>query len=343
MSVDGRTGAANPHAGHSEADDRPLISIIIPVYNEEKNVEPTYAELKRVTQLLTDYRFEFVFTDNHSTDRTFERLSQIAARDSSVRVARFARNFGFQKSVLTGYRLARGAAAIQIDADMQDPPTMFGPFLEKWRAGHDVVVGVRRKRKESAILFQGRRLYYRMMRRLDGDHLIADAGDFRLVDRSVLERLRRINDPHIYLRGLISSLARNQVGISVDRSERRYDESKFRIRGLARLAMDGVLSHSSLPLRVSFYVGLAVALGAVLLSAYYIFLRAAHGDSVPEGFTSTQLLILFGIGLNSIFLGILGVYVGRIYDQVRRRPPAVISDLVNFEDDLDGIENKLQW
>ena len=343
MSVEGSTGTQDRAVASSEAIERPLISIIIPVYNEERNVEPTYDKLKQVTLLLTGYRFEFVFTDNHSTDSTFERLSRIAARDSSVRVARFARNFGFQKSVLTGYRLARGAAAIQIDADMQDPPEMFGPFLEEWRAGHDVVVGVRRKRKESAVLFQGRRLYYRMMRWLDGEHLIADAGDFRLVDRSVLERLRRINDPHIYLRGLISSLARNQIGIPVDRAERLYDQSKFRIRGLARLALDGVLSHSSLPLRVSFYVGLAVALGTVALSAFYIIMRAVNAESVPQGFTSTQIIILFGIGLNSIFLGILGVYVGRIYDQVRRRPPTVISDLVNFDDDVDSIENRIQW
>lgn len=135
--------------GRPESSSRPLISIIVPVFNEEDNVDRTYAELKRVTGELMDYQFEFLFTDNHSTDTTFKKLSSIAALDPAVRVARFARNFGFQQSVLTGYRLARGAAAIQIDADLQDPPSMFAAFLQKWSEGFDVVVGVRRSRKRA--------------------------------------------------------------------------------------------------------------------------------------------------------------------------------------------------
>ena len=320
---------------------KPLISIIVPVYNEDGNVETTHAELKRVASGLTDYRFEYLFTDNHSIDRTFEKLQQIAAKDSDVRVVRFARNFGFQNSVLTGYRLAAGAAAIQIDADLQDPPTMFGPFLEKWREGYDVVVGVRRHRRESRLLRQARSSYYRLMRRLAGSHLIPDAGDFRLIDRSVIERLRQIHEPHMYLRGLISSLARRQASLPFDRAERLHNESKFRLGNLLRLALDGVLSHSSAPLRVSFYVGLLIALAAVLLAGFYLFLRLVWPDVAPPGFATTQILILFGIGLNSIFLGIIGIYVGRIYDQVRKRPPTIISDLVNFDQDIARVERDL--
>jgi dolichol-phosphate mannosyltransferase len=326
---------------HTQVAAKPLISIIIPVLNEEDNIDRTYLELKLVTSELDDYRFEFIFTDNHSTDQTFSKLSEIASRDPDVRVARFARNFGFQKSVLTGYRLARGAAAIQIDADLQDPPSMFGPFLQKWREGYDVVVGVRRNRKESLFLRRCRRAYYRFLRRLDGPHLILDAGDFRLIDRSVIERLRSIYESHIYLRGLISSLARRQVGIPFDRSERLYNESKFRFRSLLRLALDGILAHSSLPLRISFYVGLIIAFAAMCLATFYLALRIFSAESIPEGFTTTQLLVLFGIGLNSVFLGILGVYVGRIYDQVRKRPPTIISDLVNFDRELETIEREL--
>lgn len=322
---------------------KPLISIIVPVYNEERNVDRTYGELRRVTDSLDAYRFEFIFTDNHSTDNTFAKLCAIAGTDPNVRVARFARNFGFQKSVMTGYRLAQGAAAIQIDADLQDPPALFGEFLKKWEEGHDVVVGVRRGRREGLVLSQARRSFYRMMARLDGDHLIADAGDFRLVDRSVIERLRRIHDPHVYLRGLISSLARKQTGIPFDRAERMFEQSKFRLRGLTRLAFDGVLSHSSLPLRISFYIGLLVAVAAVLLAVFYALIWWISPQSVPQGFTTTQILILFGIGLNSIFLGIVGVYVGRIYDQVRRRPSTVIADIVNFDGDIEAVEERLQW
>ena len=321
--------------------DRPLISIIVPVFNEEDNVDRTYAELKRVTGDLGKYRFEFVITDNRSTDRTFDRLLAIAAQDPEVRLVRFARNFGFQNSVLTGYRLARGAAAIQIDADLQDPPSLFGPFLEKWEEGYDVVVGVRKHRQEGFVLRQGRRLFYRTLRRLDGPHLIPDAGDFRLIDRSVIERLRRINEPHLYLRGLISSLARRQVGIQFDRAERLHNQSKFRLGSLMRLALEGIFAHSSLPLLLSFYVGLAIAIAAVVLAVFYGMLRLIAPQNSPPGFATTQILILFGIGLNSIFLGVLGVYVGRIYDQVRVRPPTIISDVVNFDEDVETLERHL--
>lgn len=320
---------------------RPLISIIVPVFNEEDNVDRTYAELKRVTGELTDYQFEFLFTDNHSTDSTFAKLSRIAESDPGVRIARFARNFGFQQSVLTGYRLARGVAAIQIDADLQDPPAMFGLFLEKWREGHDVVVGVRRSRKEGLLLRRARQAYYRGLRQIGGPQLIPDGGDFRLIDRSVIERLRPIHEPHMYLRGLISSLARRQTGIAFDRAARLHNESKFRFGSLVRLAMDGVIAHSSLPLRASFYIGLFVASAAVLLAAFYLADRLFSHQVVPPGFTTTQILILFGIGLNSVFLGVVGIYVGRIYDQVRMRPPTIISDLVNFNKPIDAVEREL--
>lgn len=319
----------------------PLISIIVPVFNEEDNVDRTYAELKRVTADLPNYRFEFVITDNRSTDRTFEKLLSIATSDSSVKLVRFARNFGFQNSVLTGYRLARGDAAIQIDADLQDPPTMIGPFLNKWQEGFDVVVGIRRNRKEGMLIRLGRKAFYGLLQRLGGPHLIPEAGDFRLIDRAVIERLRRIHEPHIYLRGLISSLARRQVGIPFDREQRIHNESKFRIASLMRLAMDGVFAHSSLPLRVSFYIGLVIAIVASAMAAFYGLLRIFVPDQTPPGFATTQILILFGIGLNSIFLGVLGIYVGRIYDQVRSRPPTIISDLVNFDEHVETIERRL--
>lgn len=316
----------------------PLISIVVPVFNEEDNIDRTYSELKRVTAQLIDYRFEFLFTDNHSTDLTFEKLSQIALSDPDLRIARFSRNFGFQRSVLMGYRLARGAAAIQIDADLQDPPTLFASFLEKWKEGYDVVVGVRRQRKEGKVLQHCRQLYYRILRYLDGPHLILDAGDFRLIDRAVIERLRSINEPHMYLRGLISSLARRQTGIPYDRSERNFNQSKFPLRALARLAADGIISHSSFPLKISFYMGIMVALASALLAFFYAALRLWLPDASPPGFTTTQILLLLGIGLNSTFLGILGVYVGRIYDQVRSRPMVILSDLINFDKDIDSVE-----
>lgn len=331
----------NAAAKETPSKEKTLISIIIPVYNEEDNVWNTYNELKETTAKLSDYRFEFIFTDNHSTDSTYEKLHEITEQDSSVRVARFARNFGFQRSVLTGYLLTRGAAAIQFDADLQDPPSLIEPFLEKWREGYDVVVGVRGQRKEHPLLNMSRRAFYRLMIALDGPHLIADAGDCRLVDRSIIEKLRTVHDSHIYLRGLISSFARRQTGIRFDRRARIHNESKFNLSRLVAMALDGIFAHSSLPLRLVFYTGLSIAGGAVLLGLFYFLHRLFSANPGPAGFATTQILILFGIGLNSVFLGIIGAYVGRIYDELRSHPRTVISDLLNFEDSVERVEREM--
>ncbi|WOF73266.1 glycosyltransferase family 2 protein [Parvibaculaceae bacterium PLY_AMNH_Bact1] len=325
----------------ADSGERPLISIVVPVYNEQDNIPRTYKKLKEETDNLGDYKFEFIFIDNRSTDNSFMTLVDLAEEDKDLRVVRFARNFGFQKSVLTGYRLARGEAAIQIDADLQDPPAMFGPFLKKWQEGHDVVVGVRRLRKESRFLHSMRRMYYWLMARLEGEHLVQNAGDFRLIDKSLIARLRRIHEPHMYLRGMISSLSRNQVGIEYDREKREFGESKYGLLPLLALAMDGILTHSSFPLRISFYLGISIAFLAALLSAFYLVLFLVWPTQSPPGFTTTQLLILFGIGINSSFLGVVGIYVGRIYDQVRIRPLTIISDLVNFEESIEVVERSL--
>ena len=317
-----------------------LISIIIPVFNEEDNVEATYLDLKRVTADLRDYSFEFLFTDNHSSDQTFERLRAIAASDATVRVVRFARNFGFQKSVLAGYLLARGEAAIQIDADLQDPPTLFALFLDEWQKGSDVVVGVRKKRPENTFLSKCRKIYYRALTYLGGPHLIPDAGDFRLIDRSIIEKCRAIKEPHMYLRGLISSLARKQASVPYDRAERHHNESKFRLAALLHLALDGLVSHSTFLLKISFYTGILISVAAAILASYYIALHFWWPSIVPPGFTTTQTLILFGIGLNSLFLGLLGVYIGRIYDQVRPRPLVIVADLLNFDSDIQSVERE---
>lgn len=319
-----------------------LISIVVPVYNEEDNVWNTYQELKKTTAELDDYDFEFIFTDNHSTDLTYQKLGEITKDDSNVRVARFARNFGFQRSVMTGYLLAAGDAAIQIDADLQDPPSLIGPFLDKWRGGYDVVVGVRGQRQESPLLHMSRRAFYRLLIALDGPHLIADAGDFRLIDRSIIEKLREVDDVHIYLRGLISSFARRQIGIQFDRRPRTHNESKFNLRGLMSMALDGVFAHSSLPLRLVFYSGLFIAFGAVLFAIFYFLNRVINPNPGPEGFATTQILILFGIGLNAVFLGIIGAYIGRIYDELRSHPRTVISELLNFDGNVEQVERRLK-
>jgi polyisoprenyl-phosphate glycosyltransferase len=318
--------------GHrATAAGKPLISVVIPVYNEEANVAAAYSAVAAVFATIADrYDFEIIFTDNHSSDTTFERIADIAKSDQRVRAVRFARNFGFQRSVMTGYRLARGDAAIQIDCDLQDPPAIFPEFLALWGQGHDVVVGIRRHRNENLLLQWGRKLYYRLLKKISSDNLMLDSGDFRLVDRSILDQLHRIDDASPYTRGLTSLLASNQTGVPYERAVRKEGQSKFPLVRLIGLAVDGFVAHSTAPLRMASFAGLLIALVTSLASIFYLLGRLFFGMEWPEGFATTTILILFGISLNALFLGVIGEYVGRIYEQVRMRPTTVIERSVNM-------------
>jgi polyisoprenyl-phosphate glycosyltransferase len=311
--------------------ERKLISVLIPVYNEEGNIRRAYEAVRDTFDLLKDrYTFEIIFTDNHSTDSSIAIISDLAKSDTRVRAVRFSRNFGFQKSVLTAYRLASGDAAIQLDCDLQDPPSLFPKFLELWEQGHDVVVGIRHFRQESKLLQWARRFYYRLLQRVSDDNLMLDSGDFRLIDRSVLDQLHLINDVAPYTRGLTSMLATRQTGVAYDRQVRQSGESKFPLGKLMALAVDGLITHSIFPLRLAAFIGLGTSVITCTASFVYILSRLLFGFDWPAGFATTTVLLLFGISLNGIFLGIIGEYVGRIYNQVRSRPTTVIEYSVNL-------------
>lgn len=310
-----------------------LISIVIPAFNEELNVWNAYERTKEVFEsALKDYDFEIIFTDNHSTDGTYVELEKIARKDSRVKVARFARNYGFNNSLITGYRLAKGHAAIQLDCDLQDPPSLFPVFIKKWESGHDVVVGLRPKRQEPALLLLARKFFYRFLSRISEDNLVVDGGDFRLVDRSILDQLREIHDATPYVRGLVSTLAANQTSFEYERSKRAHGKSKFPVIRLLGLAVEGIINHSTVPLRLATIFGLLIATLAVLLSLGYFVARLVFVDFMPAGFATTVILELLSIGLNGIFLGIIGEYLGHIHRQLRDRPVTVIQRAINLTD-----------
>ncbi|MCC5993135.1 MAG: glycosyltransferase family 2 protein [Rhodobacteraceae bacterium] len=324
------------------SDQRKLVSVIVPVYNEEQNVERCYRALRAVFEpLAATYRLEVFFSDNHSTDRTFEILASIAAQDADVRVIRLARNFGFQRSVLTAFRMVQGDAAVQIDCDLQDPPELILEFLKLWEQGHDVVVGIRRKRQEARLLQVMRKGFYRLLRRISDDELIDDAGDFRLVDRSVLERLKQVRDARPYTRGLVSALSARQTGIPYDRNAREYGVSKFPVRRLFGFAVDGLINHSMVPLRLASMVGMIAFVAAFVMGLWFIIGYFLFGTSWPAGFTTLATLLLASIGLNAMLVGIMGEYVGRIYEEVRTRPLTIIDTTLNFPPEADPAQQKV--
>jgi len=322
------------------ADTKKLITILVPVFNEEQNIEPLYAALQPIMAQVADrYNFEILFTDNHSTDGTFSAIERLAAQDRRVRALRFSRNFGFQRSILTGYLNARGDAAVQIDCDLQDPPALILEFIRKWEQGYRVVYGIRSSRKEGLAMNTTRRAFYRIIDSLSEDELPLDAGDFRLLDRRVLDELRKFEDYQPYLRGTIAALGFDQVGIPYDRAERARGQSKFSFRELIALALDGILNHSVVPLRVATYLGLAVSVVTVLAIAGYAIGRLLFGTNWPPGFASIIILLLGSLSLNALFLGIIGEYLGRIYKQVKRRPLTIVEREINSASDTASAAN----
>jgi glycosyltransferase involved in cell wall biosynthesis len=306
---------------------RPLISIVVPVLNEEQNIERLYATVQETLRPVADrYDFDFVFTDNHSTDSSFDILKQLAARDARVRVLRFSRNFGYQRSILTGYLNATGDAVIQLDCDLQDPPALILEFLHQWEQGYRVVYGVRRRRQEGFLITALRKVFYRTINALSEHPLPVDAGDFRLVDRRIVEELRNIDDATPYLRGMIATLGFRQIGIEYDRDPRQYGETNFRMRDLTQLAMDGIANHSTIPLRLATYLSQAIFLMACLVIAIYSAARMTVGSDWPAGFTTLAVLILISTSLNALLAGIQGEYIGRIYRQVQKRPLSIVEN-----------------
>lgn len=307
--------------------ERKLISIVVPVFNEEMNIAPFYdAVCAALTPLEQQFDFEMVFTDNHSSDSTFALLRALAMRDPRVRAYRFSRNFGYQRSIMTGYARARGDAAVQMDVDLQDPPELIGRFITTWQAGADVVYGVRVKRQEGFVTNLQRTLFYRLIDKLSEEKIPVDAGDFRLISRRVIDLLKSFEDAQPYLRGTIATLGFRQVGIPYERAARVRGESKFPFKKLVSLAMDGILNHSVVPLRLSTYFGLLVSLVTFLCVVGYLVAKLIFGTDWPAGFATLAAIGLISVSINAMLLGIIGEYLGRMYQQMKKQPLTIIEE-----------------
>jgi dolichol-phosphate mannosyltransferase len=310
--------------------EKKLVSIVTPVLNEEDNIEELYESVKLIMSGLNDsYRYEHIFTDNHSTDQTFEILKRIASKDKNVRVIRFSRNFGYQNSIYCGYIFSKGDAVIQLDGDLQDPPELIPEFLKKWEEGYKVVYGVRKKREEGMVIQNIRKMFYRILNKISEFPIPLDAGDFRLVDKSIIEEFRKIYDASPYIRGLIPYLGHKHTGIEYERARRKRGKSKFNFPRLIELAVDGIVNYSIVPLRVITLFGILIFIFSITLSMIYLVAKVFFDAEWPRGFATLVVLITFSISLNSIFIGILGEYLSRTYKQVKRLPITVIESIID--------------
>lgn len=310
-----------------------LISILIPFYNEEKTLEKLFTELKDVEkELLDEYNFEILLLDNHSNDTSVTIAKDLSVKFQNVKLIRHSRNFGYQANILSGYNKCNGDAAVQLDADGQDDPKLIKKFIKNWEMGYQVVYGVRKKRKESFINSILRKIFYRLLYNIADLNIPIDAGDFRLIDRKVINILNNFKEKNIYLRGLISYIGFNQLGVDYERRERKKGVSKFNFVQNLKLAFIAITSFSKKPLNVIFYIGLVVFFISLLLSIFYLVLFIS-GNIEVRGFTTLIIIFLLFFGITFLFLGIISLYLGQIQDEVKRRPLYIIES--DNEDEKD--------
>ncbi|MBZ0215863.1 MAG: glycosyltransferase family 2 protein [Fimbriimonadaceae bacterium] len=307
-----------------------LISIVTPVYNEAETLDAYHTRMSTVLDGLSDrYDFEIVLTDNRSTDGSFEKIKELSKKDPRIRAYRFSRNFGYQRSILTGYQNARGDAAIEFDCDLQDPPELLEKFLTLWEAGNEIVYGIREKRKESRLLEFSRKTYYRFLNAISELELPRNAGDFMLIDRKVLDRLTHMTDPSLYLRGTIFSLGFERVGIPYHRDARQAGSTKFPLSRMLDLAGDGVFSQSMLPLKLSGYFAIILAFTTLVFLIVFIAAKLFADVDWPAGFAMTMAIAIISIMLNAFFFAILGAYIGRVYKLLQKENIVIIDEIID--------------
>ena len=301
-----------------------LISIIIPFYNEQNVLTSFVKQLNRELLQLKKYRFEILLMDNASTDESRNEANFLASKYRNVRVFRQTRNFGYQANILAGYHLSKGDAVIQIDADGEDDPKIIKKFIEKWEDGYKVVYGIRKTRKESIGLEIQRKIFYRALKRISDINIPIDSGDFRLLDRTIVNELKMFKERSLYIRGIISYIGGKQIGIHYDRGARKGGQSKFNWLKYASFALNAITSFSNKPLLLVSLIGFLTCAISMLAALFYIAMYIS-GAIVVKGFTSIIVLLLFFNVINIMALGIISIYLARLIDEVRERPRFIIE------------------
>ena len=310
--------------------DRKLISVVVPIYCEQEVIEETYRQLTATLGSLRGYRYEIIFVDDGSTDRTGSIIKRLAATDPQLKVIRFSRNFGHQVAITAGIRMARGDALVMIDADLQDPPSLIPQMVQLWEQGHEVVYAKRIGRQgEGSFKKATASVFYRLLNRLSAVEIPQDTGDFRLIDRKVANELNRCGEHNRFLRGLVSWVGFRQVAVEYVRDPRWAGKTKYPLRKMMRFAWDGIISFSDRPLRLSSTLGFLAIMVAFVVLVYGLY-QHWTGHTV-KGWTSTLVTILFLGGIQLFTLGIIGEYLSRIYDDIKRRPLYIVQEEINFE------------
>lgn len=309
----------------------PLISVVMPCYNEEENVDEAYRQVKEVFACLPSYSYEHIFIDNASHDTTVEKIKRIAREDRNIKLIVNARNFGHIRSPYYGLQQASGDAIILMVSDLQDPPEMIRDFISKWEEGYKIAIGVKTQSRETAAMFFIRKIYYNLIGKLSDIELTKNFTGFGLYDRKVIDILKEINDPYPYFRGLIADIGFKRAEIEYTQPARLRGFTKNNFYTLYDIAMLGITNHSKVPLRLMAMSGFLFAILSLIVTVFFFVAKLVYWDSFQLGTAPILIGIFFFGAIQAFFIGVLGEYIGSIHTQVRNLPLVVEKERVNFE------------
>ncbi len=313
-----------PNRKVNKAKSRPVFSVVVPIWNEEAVIPELYRRVSAVMEK-TKAEWELICVNDGSSDRSLEMLVALHEQDPRVKVVNFSRNFGHQIAITAGADFAQGDAVIVIDSDLQDPPELILEMIERWHEGYEVVYAVRKTRAgETRFKLWTASLFYRLLQSIAEIDIPLDAGDFRLMDRRVVLAMRQLREQHRFMRGLSSWVGFKQIAIEYERAERFAGETKYPLKKMLRLATNAITSFSFVPLRLASYFGFFLATISLIGILVTIILRLS-GSEAFVGQASTLVSVLFLGGIQLIFLGIIGEYLGRVYDEVKQRPLYLVA------------------
>ncbi|MFT8394993.1 glycosyltransferase [Propionibacterium sp.] len=296
-----------------------LISFVLPVYNEGVNVDLIHKTLMKVTADLS-YNLEFVYVNDGSSDDSFDRLRAEQVNDPRIKIINFSRNYGHQLAITAGMDYANGDAAVIMDSDLQDPPSVALELIKKWEEGYDVVFAQRRSRHDTFFKRTSADMYYRFLEKIGDIRIPRNTGDFRLMDRKVIDEVKKYREHDRYIRGMVSRVGFRQVAVAFDRDDRVHGETHYPLNKMLKLASDGILGFSTFPLRIIARIGYSVAALSIIGILWILISKIVSPQSTVPGWSFIVIAILFVGGLQLIMLGILGSYIGRIYREVQDRP-----------------------
>lgn len=311
------------------------LSLLVPCYNEEKNLEFLFQRLESVLKPL-GITYEIICINDGSKDNTWQCLLKYHHQNPAIKIVNLSRNFGKEAAVTAGLDLAQGMAVIPIDADLQDPPELITQFIEKWREGYDVVYAVRKSRYgESWLKKFTANNFYRIISKISSVAIPADTGDYRLLDRQVVEVLKKMPERNRFMKGLFSWVGFKQTAVYFDRLPRNEGKSSFNYWKLWNFALDGITSFSSIPLKIWGYCGIFISSISLIYGLFLVLKTLISGIDVP-GYASTIVIILFLGGIQLITLGVMGEYIARIYEEVKARPVYLVRESYGFEENKDS-------